>query len=812
MVINGTDGNDTITGTDGNDNITTGKGVDTVAAGGGDDQVYSESSGGTIDGGAGYDVYTGNFAASSAALTFDIGNTVQVSSGLTASNFEVVYLGGSGGSDVFNLNRLVPGTLYGGAGFDTLVYNGASAMTGQDFVIRTSLGVGQFSGGISSPELQGSSTAFQEFEKLSIAGGQFDDEFDIAGFWDSSLLSIDGGGGNDRARLDLRAATAAINFVVAADGTTSGNVAQFTNVENFSISGSENFADTIVTGSGNDALGGGGGDDSLSGGGGDDTLAGGSGADTLLGGDGKDLFYGDDPNSFSADVMRGGAGDDLYSQVDGLDTIVEEANGGYDTVEAFADTVLPDNVEALTLLKFVPWPLTPATSGTGNALDNAITGNDLDNILSGLGGNDTIVGGYGQDTIIGGTGADVLTGGNVPGAFNLDASADLFKGTAAEFNGDTITDFTVGDKIVITDANIAGFSFSLSGTSLSYTGGSLTLSGPVDGRISASAAAGGGVQLTIVPRDVHNDFNADGQTDFILRDTQSGWLTDWRAFGEGKFVNNGALTSLFFSADWKVAGTGDFNGDGRDDFLLRNDSGWLTNWLGASQAEFTNNGANASLFFAPEWKVSGTGDYNGDGRSDLLLRRDDGWLTNWLGTSTGSFTNNGANTSLFFTTDWKVISTGDFNGDGISDLLLRRDDGWLTDWLGTPDGGFTNNGANTSLFFTADWKVIGTGDFNGDKIDDLLLRRDDGWITDWLGNANGGFTNNGSNTALFLSTDWKISSIGDFNNDGREDILLRHDSGWMTNWLGTAAGSFSNNGANFSTFIAPNWVVQDPFM
>ena len=62
------------------------------------------------------------------------------------------------------------------------------------------------------------------------------------------------------------------------------------------------------------------------------------------------------------------------------------------------------------------------------------------------------------------------------------------------------------------------------------------------------------------------------------------------------------------------------------------------------------------------------------------------------------------------------------------------------------------------------------------------------------------------------TADWKISSIADFNGDGREDILLRNDSGWMTDWLGTATGSFANNGANLSTFIAPNWVVQDPFM
>ena len=67
------------------------------------------------------------------------------------------------------------------------------------------------------------------------------------------------------------------------------------------------------------------------------------------------------------------------------------------------------------------------------------------------------------------------------------------------------------------------------------------------------------------------------------------------------------------------------------------------------------------------------------------------------------------------------------------------------------NGGFANNGANASLFFSTDWKVAGTGDFNGDGRDDLLLRNDSGWLTNWLGNANGGFTNNGANSVTELS-------------------------------------------------------------
>ena len=37
---------------------------------------------------------------------------------------------------------------------------------------------------------------------------------------------------------------------------------------------------------------------------------------------------------------------------------------------------------------------------------------------------------------------------------------------------------------------------------------------------------------------------------------------------------------------WHIAGTGDFNGDGRDDILWRNDTGAVTNWLGQANGGF----------------------------------------------------------------------------------------------------------------------------------------------------------------------------------------------------------------------------------
>jgi hypothetical protein len=306
---------------------------------------------------------------------------------------------------------------------------------------------------------------------------------------------------------------------------------------------------------------------------------------------------------------------------------------------------------------------------------------------------------------------------------------------------------------------------------------------------------------------VRNDFNGDHRGDILWR-SNSGWVSDWSGTANGAFAHNDANASNWAPSNWTVVGTGDFNGDGKTDILWRDDGGHVSDWLGTATGGFANNDANAATGAPLDWHIVDTGDFNGDGKSDILWRSDAGWLSNWLGTANGGFIHNDANATSWAPADWHVVGTGDFNGDGKSDILWRSDAGWLSEWLGTATGGFIHNDANATSWAPGDWHVVGTGDFNGDGRSDILWRSEAGWLSNWLGTANGGFVHNDANATAWASTSWNIVGVDDFNGDGRSDILWSDAAGHISNWLGTAIGGFVNNDANAATGAPIDWHVQ----
>ena len=88
-------------------------------------------------------------------------------------------------------------------------------------------------------------------------------------------------------------------------------------------------------------------------------------------------------------------------------------------------------------------------------------------------------------------------------------------------------------------------------------------------------------------------------------------------------VSVGAAGSFNPGPSWQIKGTGDFNGDGKSDILWQGSDGTPAIWL-MNGSTVLANGAAGPFNPGPSWQIKGTGDFNGDGKSDILWQGDDG--------------------------------------------------------------------------------------------------------------------------------------------------------------------------------------------
>ena len=75
-----------------------------------------------------------------------------------------------------------------------------------------------------------------------------------------------------------------------------------------------------------------------------------------------------------------------------------------------------------------------------------------------------------------------------------------------------------------------------------------------------------------------------------------------------------------------MVGTGDFYGDGHTDVLVRNDNGTVGVW---DMNGSTISKAAVIADPGPNWQVGGTGDFNQDGTTDIVMQNNSGMVGVW---------------------------------------------------------------------------------------------------------------------------------------------------------------------------------------
>jgi FG-GAP-like repeat len=242
-----------------------------------------------------------------------------------------------------------------------------------------------------------------------------------------------------------------------------------------------------------------------------------------------------------------------------------------------------------------------------------------------------------------------------------------------------------------------------------------------------------------------------------------------RGNGDGTFAPGQSVPIAALYPSWITLA--DFNGDGVLDMAVTSQGDYADQGAVSIIIGKKGGGFNAPVRYGTGEYLRGAvvGDFNGDGKLDFVLPRyDDMDFVVFLGNGDGTF-RQGASYSLSVAPD--TAAAGDFNGDRKLDLAVSLSNGSNEIWWGNGDGTFR---AGDTL---PGGEILTAADLNHDGKIDLVTEKLDGLVQVLLGNGDGTFLPGHSS---YIGGGGNFT-LADLNGDGALDLAFAgYDEGTVS--------------------------------
>jgi hypothetical protein len=221
------------------------------------------------------------------------------------------------------------------------------------------------------------------------------------------------------------------------------------------------------------------------------------------------------------------------------------------------------------------------------------------------------------------------------------------------------------------------------------------------------------------------DFDDDGNDEFVGVRNFDGNFYMYRLAAGGEIQSVASLTSPGSGSQWAGVAAGDFDDDGHDEFVgVRNSDGHffmyrLNGSVIESVATLTAPGP------ASQWAGVAAGDFDGDGRDEFVaVRNFDGNFYMYRLNAGGTIEIVASLTTPGSASRWAGVAAGDFDGDGHDEFVAVRnfDGNFYMYRLGVgnviePVASLTAHGSGS------EWMGITAGDFDGDGTIEFAANR-----------------------------------------------------------------------------------------
>lgn len=307
-----------------------------------------------------------------------------------------------------------------------------------------------------------------------------------------------------------------------------------------------------------------------------------------------------------------------------------------------------------------------------------------------------------------------------------------------------------------------------------------------------------------------NDFDGNGTADLIIRQCISGAFpfsmdAYYSELGGGSPAYQSDYVTAANMTGWTAIAFGDFDGDGDGDVLWSNDVAgvfglWLMDTTLYPATPYVAAGMSGTM---SGYSCVGTGDFDGNGTVDILFQDDaTGGTEMWLmsDVTPGLYTQREIYGSA--PSGWNLKAIGDLDGDGDADILWQKDSaaasapGAVSCWLidtSIPVSSAPYAAKSIYISGIAGWSIYGLADWDNDGDDDVMWRHDTlGAIGTWqLGGVSGNNVLYAPGSVTTSQTiGWRLIAFGDYDGDGHVDLMWQSDSaGTLAYWAMTGTAN-----------------------